>query len=620
MPPVVIATTPVGGDPSADAGAPVTITFSEAVDVSTVTTASIAVTQDGSPVAGSLTVSGGSCTFTPDGGFRFALTYDVSISTAVEDLAGNALAAPYSFRFTTRPAAAYRPAALLYVSPPERANDTDPDAVISATFAEELDVATVTGAAFRVTRGGEPVAGLLSYAERRITLTPEQELETGAEYVVTLGSELRTASGAAPVPGGYTWTFTVRTLAGSISVVDAATTFVNEPQIDADAQGNVVVAWLQSDGTPAGVGGPHLDVWAARRSAAGVWGSPELVGAIHPGTAAYLRLRCASAGACVAVWRQYDAGGTWVSRIWANRYVPGTGWGTPAPIDAEETYDEPGLDLASTPDGVAVSVWIEAGRLLASRFVPGAGWEAPQTVDTSDIGASWGFPRISMNASGSAVVVWARSSGTWDVFAARYIPGGGWTAAESIEAAAESAYYYPSAAIDPDGNAIAVWAQDGTRWNRFTPGEGWGAARAVSAASGAVYAIGADDSRRAVVAYAGGDGAAAPWAATFDPVGGWGAATQLASHVEDPWNVPLVLGPAGDGAVAWKGPFQLGGGYRYIWLRRYDPGTRWQAPVAVAALGALASYDVSMQLARAGTGEILTAWSDREHVRVSSLP
>ena len=76
----------------------------------------------------------------------------------------------------------------------ETPTDADPDAVVSATFAEDLDVATVTGASFRVTRAGQPVAGLLSYAERRITFTPERELETGVEYVVTLGSDLRTAS------------------------------------------------------------------------------------------------------------------------------------------------------------------------------------------------------------------------------------------------------------------------------------------------------------------------------------------------------------------------------------------------------------------------------------------
>ena len=52
------------------------------------------------------------------------------------------------------------------------------------------------------------------------------------------------------------------------------------------------------------------------------------------------------------------------------------------------------------------------------------------------------------------------------MWANRYLPGSGWGTAELIETEDLGDAEFPQIAVDPDGNAIAVWYQDdGTRIN-----------------------------------------------------------------------------------------------------------------------------------------------------------
>ena len=52
-----------------------------------------------------------------------------------------------------------------------------------------------------------------------------------------------------------------------------------------------------------------------------------------------------------------------------------------------------------------------------------------------------------------------------DIWANRFTPAAGWGVAELIETGAYTAAF-PQVAVDPDGNAVAVWEQsDGIRSN-----------------------------------------------------------------------------------------------------------------------------------------------------------
>jgi len=97
--PTVDSTSPASGETGVLVDTVVTATFSERMDESTITTGSF--TLEG--VAGSVSYDFGTytATFTPDADLTDDTIYTATLSTAVTDVAGNAIAAEYYWNFTT---------------------------------------------------------------------------------------------------------------------------------------------------------------------------------------------------------------------------------------------------------------------------------------------------------------------------------------------------------------------------------------------------------------------------------------------------------------------------------------------------------------------------------------
>src|SRR4051794_520801 len=86
-------------------------------------------------------------------------------------------------------------------------------------------------------------------------------------------------------------------------------------------------------------------------------------------------------------------------------------------------------------------------------------WLAP--VHVSLAGQKSPMPQVAVDADGDAVAVWERWNGTnYIVQAASRAAGGGWQAPVDLSAAGGSATR-PQVAVDPRGDAVAVWG----RWN-----------------------------------------------------------------------------------------------------------------------------------------------------------
>jgi len=107
--PTVSFTDPADGDIDVALSKRVSATFSEAMDPLTLTNANITVTDGVTFVSGTVLYIGLTVTFTPDSYLAENTTYTARISTAVKDLAGNALATDYVWSFTTIAAAAAGP-------------------------------------------------------------------------------------------------------------------------------------------------------------------------------------------------------------------------------------------------------------------------------------------------------------------------------------------------------------------------------------------------------------------------------------------------------------------------------------------------------------------------------
>jgi hypothetical protein len=102
-PPTVISTSPVNGVTGVDVNTTITADFSEAMDASTINTGTFTVNDVTGSIAGTVSFSGTTATFTPATDLDHDTTYTATITTDVTDLAGNQLEADHTWSFTTQP-------------------------------------------------------------------------------------------------------------------------------------------------------------------------------------------------------------------------------------------------------------------------------------------------------------------------------------------------------------------------------------------------------------------------------------------------------------------------------------------------------------------------------------
>ncbi|MBT4289573.1 MAG: hypothetical protein HOD92_19800, partial [Deltaproteobacteria bacterium] len=231
-----------------------------------------------------------------------------------------------------------------------------------------------------------------------------------------------------------------------------------DPQLAINASGNAMVVWFQSDGT-------RDNIWANRYVTGTGWGAAELIETDNAGSADYPQVAIDASGNALAVWAQHD--GTKYN-ILTNRYVTGTGWGAAELIGTDNVGGAYNPQLAIDPSGNAMAVWRQPddfrNNIWANRYVAGTGWGAAELIETDAGNAN--YPQVAIDPSGNAMAVWRQSDGTrLNILANRYLDGTGWGTAELIRTDAGSANY-PQVSIDPSGKTMAVWYQfDGTRYN-----------------------------------------------------------------------------------------------------------------------------------------------------------
>jgi hypothetical protein len=212
-PPLVIATVPLAGATSVPIGQVLTATFNEPMSSATIDAATFTVTGPGGvAVAGAVTYSGVVATFTPTVPLKYSAVYTATITTGAEDLAGTALASNKIWTFTTISSV---PTVIATV-PANGATNVPIGQVLSATFSEAMNPATIDAATFKVTGpGGVAVAGAVTYAGTVATFTPAASLKYSAAYTATIttGAEDLAGTGLA---ANYVWTFTTITPAPTV--------------------------------------------------------------------------------------------------------------------------------------------------------------------------------------------------------------------------------------------------------------------------------------------------------------------------------------------------------------------------------------------------------------------
>ena len=101
VPPTAQSSAPLASATQVAPNAVIGVTFSEPMDAATVTPATFTLSAGGAAVAGSVSASGSSASFTPAAALAGGTLYTATVTTGAKDLAGNALTAAHAWSFTT---------------------------------------------------------------------------------------------------------------------------------------------------------------------------------------------------------------------------------------------------------------------------------------------------------------------------------------------------------------------------------------------------------------------------------------------------------------------------------------------------------------------------------------
>ena len=219
--PLVESTTPLSNALNVPLGQVITATFNEEMDPSSITSTSFTVAGI-SPIAGTITYSGKTASFTPQVLLSENTTYTAKITTKAKDVMGNFLQMEYVWVFST--GTLLRPV-VITADPINDANAVPLNKTISATFNMEMNSSTLNSTTFKVSEGVNAVAGTISYTESTVTFVPASPLLTNKIYTVTITTGAKNTLDTA-MAADYTWTFTTD-MSPAVTTTDPVNNAIN---------------------------------------------------------------------------------------------------------------------------------------------------------------------------------------------------------------------------------------------------------------------------------------------------------------------------------------------------------------------------------------------------------
>lgn len=268
---------------------------------------------------------------------------------------------------------------------------------------------------------------------------------------------------------------------------------------------------------------------------------------------------------------------------------------------------------------VTVLVMFFSPSSVVAEFGSSSGWGTATLIETESGSAD--APRVAVDPSGNAIAVWKQYDGSrWNIWANRYVAGSGWGVASLIEVNMVGSAREPVVAVDRTGNATAVWSEwDGTRSkvysNRYIVGTGWGRSVHIGV-DGAENAtrpdVAMDESGNAIAVWAQSDGTRYNIYANRYAVGvGWWTPTLIETDNSGNADYPVVaVDSSGNAIAAW----QQHDGARYnIWANRYMVGMGWgiAEPIETENVNDAHYPDIAVD----DSGNFIVVWSQHDGTR-----
>jgi hypothetical protein len=220
-PPSATPVTPLSGAVACPNGT-VTATFSVAMNPATINATTFTLTGPGTtPVTGVVTydATSNSAVFTPSTTLALNTPYTATITTGATDVYGIGLASNFVWTFTTSIAPCAAPTVISEV-PASGAVGVCPSTVVTATFSEAMNPATINSSTFTLTEGTTPVTGTVSYTGSTAIFTPSTPLALNQTYTAEILTGAQDLFGDA-LANNFSWSFMTSTTACAAATVIA---------------------------------------------------------------------------------------------------------------------------------------------------------------------------------------------------------------------------------------------------------------------------------------------------------------------------------------------------------------------------------------------------------------
>lgn len=198
VPPYVISINPLDGSSNIPVNTTINVAFSEALDPNSINNSFIFI-ENGNNIAGTITSSGDTATFTPANNLSYNTAYAVIITQGLQDVAGNAMQTNYVISFTTENSGGgggdTTPPHVISSMPINSAANVPVNTAITVTFSEPMDSNSINTSTFTVNRNGINIGGVISYSGATATFTPSSSLFYDTAYTIIITTGVKDIAG-----------------------------------------------------------------------------------------------------------------------------------------------------------------------------------------------------------------------------------------------------------------------------------------------------------------------------------------------------------------------------------------------------------------------------------------
>jgi len=205
--PIVEITSPINGATNVPLDQLITVSFNEEMNPETINQSSFTLNGT-SQVAGAVTYSGKTATFTPSALLSPNTTYTARITRTVKDLTGNALQTETIWTFSTGLTVTPMVAS---TDPENNTNNVVLNKLVSVNFNMPMKASTITTSTYTLKQGTTTVSGTVTYSGTTATFIPATPLAANTVYTATVSKAVTNLDNTAII-ADYVWKFTTGAL------------------------------------------------------------------------------------------------------------------------------------------------------------------------------------------------------------------------------------------------------------------------------------------------------------------------------------------------------------------------------------------------------------------------